>query len=86
MVWTESKDLSLLKAIGAEGIFVNIKPGRRERGAAWLNVGSALEAESLTVTAQSVRDPYMYHILTRKWKAKVAVQEKESGGGDKHMT
>jgi len=41
-------------------------------------------AESLTVTAQSVRDPY--HILTRKWKAKVAAEEKEGGGGDKHMT
>ena len=79
-----SKDLSLLKAIGAEGIFVNIKRGRRERGAAQLNVASALVAESLTVTAQSVRDPY--HILTRKWKAKVAAEEKEGGGGDKHMT
>ena len=46
-------------------------------------VASALVAESLTVTAQSVRDPY--HILTRKWKAKVVAEEKESGGGDKHM-
>ena len=63
---------------------MNIKSGRRERGAAWLNAASALVAESLTVTARSVRDPY--HILIRKWKAKVAAEEKESGGGDKHMT
>ena len=72
MMWTESKDLSLLRnvAIRAEGIFVNTKSGRRERRAAWLNVASALVAESLTVTARSVRD--RHHILTRKWKVKVA--------------
>ena len=56
MVWTESKDLSLLRAIAAEGIFVNTKAGSRERGAAWLNVASALVAESLTVTARSVKE------------------------------
>ena len=84
MVWTESKDLSLLRTIAAEGIFVNTKAGSRERGAAWMNVASALVAESLTVTARSVRD--RYHILARKWKAKVAAEEKESGGGEKHMT
>ena len=84
MVWTESKDLSLLRTIAAEGIFVNTKAGSRERGAAWLNVASALAAESLTVTARSVRD--RYNILARKWKAKVGAEEKESGGGEKHMT
>ena len=77
MVWTESKDLSLLRTIAAEGIFVNTKAGSRERGAAWLNVASALVAESPTVTARSVRD--RYHILAKKWKAKV-------GGGEKDMT
>lgn len=84
MVWTESKDLSLLRAMAAEGIFVSTKAGSRERGSAWLNVASALEAEAVTVTARSVRD--RYHILARKWKAKVGAEEKESGGGDKHMT
>ena len=84
MVWTEAKDLSLLKAIAAEGIFVNTKAGSRERGAAWLNVATALIAESLTVTVRSVRD--RYHILAKKWKVKVAAEEKESGGGEKHMT
>ena len=84
MVWTESKDLSLLRTIAAEGIFVNTKAGSRERGAAWLNVASALMAESLTVTARSVRD--RYHILAKKWKAKVGAEEKESGGGEKDMT
>ena len=38
MVWTKSKDLSLLRTIAAEGIFINTKAGSRERGAAWLNV------------------------------------------------
>ena len=50
MVSTESKDLSLLKAIAAEGVFINTKAGSRERGAAWLNVASAIVSESLTVT------------------------------------
>ena len=49
-----------------------------------MNVTSALVAESLTVLARLVRD--CYHILDRKWKAKVAAEEKESGGGEKHMT
>ena len=49
-----------------------------------MNVASALVAESLTVTAHSVRD--RYHILARKWKAKVGAEEKESGGGEQHMT
>ncbi|KAK2546700.1 hypothetical protein P5673_033686 [Acropora cervicornis] len=62
VVWTESKDLSLLRTIAAEGIFVNTKAGSRER----------------------VRD--RYHILAKKWKAKVAAEEKESGGGEKDMT
>ena len=84
MVWTERKDLSLLRAIAAEGVFVNTKAGSRERGTAWLNVASALVAESLTVTSRSVRD--RYNILAKKWKAKVGAEEKESGGGDKHMT
>ena len=44
-----------------EGVFVNTKAGSRERGAAWLNVASALMAESLTTTLHSVRD--RYHIL-----------------------
>jgi len=57
-----------LRAIAAEGIFVNTKAESRERGAAWLNVASALVGESLTVTTRSVRD--RYHILARKWKAK----------------
>jgi len=57
-----------LRAIAAEGIFVNTKAGSRERGAAWLYVASALVGESLTVTTRSVRD--RYHILARKWKAK----------------
>lgn len=84
MVWTASKDLSLLRAIAAEGIFVSTKAGSRERGSAWLNVASALEAECHNVTARSVRD--RYNILARKWKVKVGAEEKESGGGDKHMT
>ena len=38
----------------------------------------------MQVTARSVRD--RFYILARTSKAKVGTEEKESGGGKKHMT
>ena len=58
MVWTEPKDIKFLRAMAAEGLFVNSKVGSRERGAAWANVVSALVAESILVTPRSIRDRY----------------------------
>ena len=84
MVWTEAKDLKLLRAMAAEGVFVNSKAGSRKRGAAWANVVSALLAENIQVTSRAARDRYQN--LAGKLKAKMSRQEKESGGGDERQT
>ena len=84
MVWSEAKDRKLLRAIGAEGVFINNKAGSRERGVRWQNVASALVEEALPVTLRSVRD--RYNGLAKKWRAKVASEAKESGGGHEHLT
>ena len=77
MVWTVSKDLSLLRAIAAEGIFVDAKAGSRERGAAWLNVAPALVAESLTVTVQQQQQQQQQQQLYLHPKLKLQLQYKE---------
>lgn len=84
MVWSEPKDLKLLQAIGAEGVFVGNKAGSRERGQLWQKVATALVDMSLPVTARSVKD--RYNNLAKKWREKVSKEEKESGGGDEHQT
>ena len=84
MVWSEQKDVKLLRAMTAEGVFVTNKRGSRERSVVRQNVASALFAESLTVNARAVRD--QYQVLTKNWREKVRRQENESGGGDEQLT
>ena len=84
MVWTEAKDTKLLRAMGSEGVFINSKPGSRERGAAWANVVSALLAENIQVPSRAARDRYQN--LSGKYKTKMAREERESGGGDEQQT
>ena len=84
MVWSEQKDVNLLRAMTAEGLFVNNKRGRRERGVLWQNVASALVAESLKVNARAIKD--RYQVLAKKWRDKVRRQEIESAGGDEQLT
>ena len=84
MVWSEQKDVKLLRAMTAEGVFVTNKRGSRERGVVRQNVAIALFAESLTVNARAVRD--QYQVLAKKWREKVRRQENESGGGDEQLT
>ena len=42
MVWTKEKNVKLLRAVAAEGVFINRKAGSRERGALWQAVASSL--------------------------------------------
>ena len=84
MVWTEEKDVKLLRAVAAEGVFINSRAGSRERGALWQVVASSLMAEGMPVISRSVRD--RFNILAKKWRIKVRQEERESGGGDKEMS
>ena len=81
MVWTQEKDVKLLRAVAAEGVFINSRAGSRERGALWQVVASSLVAEGMPVISRSVRD--RFNILAKKWRVKVRQEERESGGGDK---
>ena len=81
MVWTQEKDVKLLRAVAAEGVFINSRAGSRERGASWQVVASSLVAEGMPVISRSVRD--RFNILAKKWRVKVRQEERESGGGDK---
>ena len=35
MVWTEEKDVKLLRAVAAEGVFINSRAGYREKKNFW---------------------------------------------------
>lgn len=81
MVWSEAKDLLMLSAVAAEGVF-NHKQVSRERGSAWQRAASTLCAQegNFNVTARFVRD--RFNVLAKKLRVKLSREEKESGGGD----
>ena len=84
MVCTEEKDVKLLRAVAAEGVFMNSRAGSRERGALRQVVAFSLVAEGMPFISRSVRD--RFDILTKKWRVKVRQEERESGDGDKEIT
>ena len=84
MVWTEEKDVKLLRAVAAEGVFINSRAGSREKGELWQVAASSLVAERMPVISRSVRD--RFNILAKKWRIKVRQEERESGGRDKEMS
>ena len=84
MVWTQEKDVKLLRAVAAEGVFINSRAGSREKGELWQVSASSLVAERMPVISRSVRD--RFNILAKKWRIKVRQEERESGGGDKEMS
>ena len=75
MVWTEAEDLKLLRAMAAEGVFVNSKEGSRKRGAAWANVVSAVLAKNIQVTSRAARDRYQN--LAGNMKAKMSTGKRD---------
>ena len=84
MVWNEEKDVKLLRAVAAEGVFINSRAGCREKGELWQVAASSLVVERMPVISRSVRD--RFNILAKKWRIKVRQEERESGGGDKEMS
>ena len=75
MVWTEEKDVKLLRAVAAEGVFINSRAGSREKGELWQVAASSLVAERMPVISRSVRD--RFNILAKKWRIKVRQEERE---------
>ena len=64
-----------LRAVAADGVFINSKAGTRESGAPWQAVASSLVAEGMPVISQSVRNDF--NILAKKWRVKVRQEERE---------
>ena len=85
VVWTEQKDVLMLKEVAAEGTLQH-KLKSRERGAGWLAVANKLKPSMLAVdiTSRSVRD--RFGMLARKHKVKMANEENETGGGGEELT
>ena len=83
MVWSEARDLAMLKEVAAEGVFVQ-RMGTRDWGTAWQNVAKLLNVvDGFNVTPRAIRDRYN---LAKKLKAKLAREVRESGGGDDGMS
>ena len=80
MKWTEEKDEILLTTMAGEGVF-QWKHGSRERGSAWDLVAKSLNCQQgFNVNQRSIRD--RFNTLARKVKAKLADEERASGGGE----
>ena len=80
MKWTEEKDVILLTAMAGEGVF-QWKHGSRERGGAWDVVAKNLNCQKeFSVNQRSLRD--RFNTLAKKVKAKLAKEERASGGGE----
>ena len=80
MKWTEKKDIMLLTTMAGEGVF-QWKHGSRERGSAWDVVAESLNCQKeFSVNQRSIRD--RFNTLARKVKAKLAKEERASGGGE----
>ena len=84
MVWSQARDLAMLKEVAAEGVFVQ-RMGTGERGTAWQNVAKLLNViDGFNVTPRAIRD--RYNNLAKKLMAKLAREVRESGGGDDGMS
>lgn len=84
MVWSEQKDLTLLKEIAAEGVLTK-KEKSRERGSGWQTVAENLcPMFKVDLTSRSVRDHYT--MVARKHKARLAIEERATGEGGEELT
>ena len=85
VVWTEQRDVLMLKEVAAEGVLQH-KLKTRERGSGWLAVANKLKANipAVDITGRSIRDHF--GMLARKHRINMAKQEKETGGGGEELT
>ena len=80
MKWTEEKDVILLAAMAGEGVF-QWKHNSRERGSVWDVVAKNLNCQKeFSVNQRCLRD--RFSTLAREVKAKLAKDERASGGGE----
>ena len=84
MVWTEAKDLIMLREMAAEGV-MHQKPRSKDKGAIWQKVVDNLNPlPEFEVSSRSVWD--RFNILAKKHKVKMAKQERSTGGGGEELS
>ena len=84
MVWSEQRDLTLLKEIAAEGVLTK-KEKSRERGSGWQTAAENLcPVFNIELSSRSVRDHYS--MLSRKHKTRLAREERATGEGGEELT
>ena len=76
MVWSNDKDLVLLKVMAAEGVLVH-KQGSGEHGTHWQNVADNISGMGHEVTSRGVRDHF--NLMAKKYQARMAREERSTG-------
>ena len=84
MVWSNAKDLHLLKQIAAEGVLTH-KQGSKERGTKWQKVADNISVSvGHDLTSRAVRGPY--NMVAKKYRARMAREERATGEGGEELT
>ena len=88
MIWSDEKDIIMMKEVSAFGVFSH-KSGSRERGAAWRDVGMKLNQYDSTAffaddMQRAVRERFA--VIMRKYKQKNNAEFKATGLGGDEMT
>ena len=84
MVWSNAKDLHLLKQIAAEGVLTH-KQISKERGTKWQKVADNISVSvGHDLTSRAARD--RYNMVAKKYRARMAREERATGEGGEEMT
>ena len=83
MVWSDEKDLDLLKEVAVEGVLKQ-RQKSRDRGAGWQKVADILNYRGFEITARSARDHF--GMVSKRYKAKMAKEKRSTGEGGQELT
>ena len=84
MVWSNAKDLHLLKQIAAEGVLTH-KQGSKERGTKGQKVADNISVSvGHDLTSRAVRD--RYNMVAKKYRARMAREERATREGGEELT
>ena len=83
MVWSDEKDLDLLKEVAVEGVLKQ-RQKSRDKGAGWQKLADNLNFLGFEITARSARDHF--GMVSNKYKAKMAKEKRSTGEGRQELT
>ena len=84
MVWSNAKDLQLLKQIAVEGVLTH-KQRSKDRGTKWQKVAdNIIVSVGHDLTFRAARD--RYNMVAKKYRARMAREERATGEGGEELT